>query len=68
MQALLTYPLRMLYLHGPRWGRVGFWEGRSEPNICAELTGAPAVLWQREHGECRSMIDRKVAGIAVLIR
>lgn len=64
---LLIYPIRKLYLYGPRWGSVGFWEGRQREDICAEITGSPASFWKQSEAQCNALIDRKVQSVAVLL-
>lgn len=64
---MLNYPLYKLYTMGPRWGNVGFWEGRPSPDICAELTNAPASFWEKNPSECDRIIEKKVASMGVLI-
>lgn len=63
----LTYPIRKLYLFGPRWGSVGFWEGRQKEDICAEITGSPAAFWKQAEAQCDALINRKVQSVAVLL-
>lgn len=64
---LLNYPLYKLYTMGPRWGHLGFWEGRPSSDICAELTNAPASFWEQHSDECERVIDKKVTSMGVLI-
>jgi hypothetical protein len=54
-------PLTKLYLHGPAWGSVGFWQGKSKRDICSALTGVDAEFWIGENMlKCDETIWRKV--------
>ena len=53
-------PLHALWRRGP--ALFGFWEGASDEQICARLSGVDAVFWgssDAAHGECARMILRR---------
>ena len=66
LRIIIEQPLRHLYLHGPRWGQYGFWQGASESDICADLTGVDATFWILHSDECTRRIDRQFGAITVL--
>jgi hypothetical protein len=54
-----VYPLRQLYLEGPALQDWGFWEGKDFVDICAQLTGVSAKMWETNFGACSNLIERK---------
>jgi len=58
----ITYPLRILYLHGPSIGGYGFKEGNSKEIICSHLTNVRSEFWSLtvDHmNECEILIEKK---------
>lgn len=56
---IFVWPLKTLYLYGPKiWGWGG-WEGSNFEDICAQITLIPASVWSDQMGNCISLIDRK---------
>jgi len=58
----ITYPLRILYLHGPSIGGYGFKEGNSKEIICSHLTNVRSEFWSLtvDHmNECETLIEKK---------
>lgn len=53
-------PLRDLYLRGPAVGGYGFWMGKADVDICAELTQVKSSFWQDQKKECDALIDHHV--------
>jgi hypothetical protein len=56
---LLIDPLRVVFLNGPRVYGVGFWQGRSESDICRELSnGMPdQIFWEHNREQCSDNIE-----------
>lgn len=68
----ITYPiLEEIYRNGPHLYGYGFWEGRSETDICATLTNLPSTssdgFWKSFPNsiECQNIIRRKLKGFCV---
>lgn len=67
---LFAAPLKQLYLHGPCFFNFGFWQGRQESQICAEISG-PHVsesFWLINSLECQELIERRVNSFIVNIK
>lgn len=62
---LLYLPLYHLYRFGPSLWGWGFWEGREDMDICAELTSTSSGLWLRESIPCQDLIARKFQAVMV---
>ena len=50
------YFIKQLYLFGP--AKLGFWQGISAPEMCAQLTKVNSELWKANLGECETLISR----------
>ena len=64
----LEFPLRLLYLRGPELAGYGFWEGRSNGEICNQLTGVSASHWTATAAnalDCSSLIERKFGSLLI---
>lgn len=59
---LLEQPLRTLYMKGPSIKEYGFWEGRSEVDICIQLhPNLKQKVWLEKFMqiECHELIEQK---------
>lgn len=61
---LIYEPLKDLYLRGPCFngifGIFGFWSGKNQEDICAELTNVNASFWQVQAEACGELIAKRV--------
>jgi len=57
--ATLIAPFRALYLLGPSVQTLGFWAGRPQEDVCAEVTGTAASFWATNKDECASIIETR---------
>ena len=64
--ALVWQPLKRLYLLGPSVLGLGFWEGQSTEDICAQLSTAPSSFWVAHLDECQALIDRHLRSFVVM--
>lgn len=71
---LVDVPLRLLYFHGPqiRTLGIGFWEGQSMEQICAQLTNGytDSTFWQhssQSHDQCRDIVQRRYQSFVLTI-
>lgn len=59
---ILFFPLkgaiRQLYRNGPAWKHIGFWQGKSDEEICAYLTDVPYPHWVENPKNCESVIRK----------
>ena len=55
---LVRNHLRRLYLHGPAFMGVGFWQGRAPTDICAHLTKFTSDFWTAHPEECDLIIQQ----------
>lgn len=71
LENLLTAPiLGALYRRGPKipfLGSYGFWAGKADAVICAEMTGNVAAFWKRNEVECAEMIAIEQRNFVTLI-
>lgn len=65
----VEYPLLLLYMHGPRFGSWGFWNGMDYWHICAEMSGVPSTHWLiPENGvTCYQLIYQRFYSFIVLL-
>tara|TARA_Y100000310_G_scaffold331842_1_gene406198 strand:+ start:6341 stop:6727 length:387 start_codon:yes stop_codon:yes gene_type:complete len=61
----IASPLKHLYLYGPSLGGYGFWNGKNEMDICAEMTGVPSDVWAINMENCQQHIDRHFNALIV---
>jgi hypothetical protein len=64
---LVEQPFMRLYMRGPRFGGYGFWEGRSPPDACAEITGVSAGHWYANQAECHALLYQRAMGWVLCI-
>lgn len=62
---MLLYPIRKLYLQGPRINGFGFWQGSPLSEICASITSIPVEHWNINNAECEAVINKKFDAIVV---
>lgn len=67
-------PLRLLYFHGPqiRTLGIGFWEGQSMEQICAQLTNGytDGAFWQHSSQStemCRDIVQRRYQSFVLTV-
>lgn len=66
--SLVNTPLRTLYFHGPYLKGVGgFWNGASEADACAQLTGVSSTVWGVQIEACRDLLDRNYTSFYVAV-
>ena len=63
--------VRSIVLQAPSIGlfpgvRVGGWENKAFPDICAQLSNDDANFWTRHPDECEAKIERHITGYAIL--
>lgn len=64
----ITYPLRILYFHGPRLGGYGFQEGYSKEMICSSMTSVRSEFWLmsvENMYECEILLENKFYGFVI---
>jgi hypothetical protein len=59
--AFIGMPMYKLFRNGP--AMLGFWQGKDDPEICAELTNTDAGFWKVNQSECGSLIEKKFNSI-----
>ena len=64
---LVEYPLMLIYLHGPAFGVIGFWQGKTMPDICSSVTAVDAAHWEINKQMCADLIRRKLNGFIVFV-
>jgi hypothetical protein len=69
---LLREPLRRLYFDGPdlkSFGiiNIGFWNGMTHAEICAQLTTISEHHWLEHRGLCDSRIERQFSSFVVTV-
>jgi len=60
-------PLFELYINGPAFHGVGFWQGKPNEDICAELTSVSSSHWIKDSQECNDIIQRRFFSTVVVI-
>jgi hypothetical protein len=67
---VLYYPLQTLYLNGPNFGHFGFWNGKSNSDICSQLTNVPSFSWESSYvlqNECSVLIKKNFNSFYITI-
>jgi hypothetical protein len=64
---LIELPLLYLYLQGPQFAGIGFWEGQPFHAICHQLTKVDADHWQENMDVCEQVIERKFYAVLVAV-
>lgn len=59
-------PTMKLYLQGPAVGVVGFWQGKSQRDICSVITAIDAEFWNDNVDKCNQTIFRKLESFITL--
>jgi len=70
--AILVQPLHRLYFHGPDFKSfgmlsVGFWNGVSKSEICAQLTTIQQQHWLEHEDLCEKRIERQFLAFVVMV-
>lgn len=65
-ELLILSPLARLYLHGPSFGGIGFWNGISIYTICSQKTTLLPEFWKSHSTECIQLISKHFYGGVVL--
>ena len=55
--ALVGFPLYTLYRQGP--AMIGCWQGRTDDEVCAELSNTESSFWRLNRHQCGEMIEKK---------
>ena len=55
----LISPLRTLYMYGPMFYNIGFWEGKEPSEICQAMTNHKQLFWEENPGECHVLIENR---------
>jgi hypothetical protein len=56
---VLGTPLKTLYFEGPALSGYGFWAGASSSDICSQITGVAANLWDSQPEACGDLLHKK---------
>ncbi len=56
---LFVNPLRTLYLNGTTI--LGFWNGQSALQICAQVTHQSELFWQQHPHDCSVIVEQRFA-------
>lgn len=56
---------RYIYVNGPSYRSIGFWQGMDEDDICNFLTNVSSKHWKENSGECSMLIDRKTESFCI---
>lgn len=64
---IIELPLLTLYLHGPRLGGYGWYQGMAYSAICAEITNVPEEHWKENSATCIALIGRRFEGFLVAV-
>jgi hypothetical protein len=56
---LFVNPLRTLYLNGTTI--LGFWNGQSALQICAQVTHQSELFWQQHPDDCSVIVEQRFA-------
>jgi hypothetical protein len=52
-------PLYVLFRAGPSIHGVGFWQGKSDSEVCAEMTNTRGQFWTENSSECQDLIHKR---------
>lgn len=55
-----------LYMNGPTW--LGGWKGKSEWDICAQMTPVDASFWGVNRAECANMIEKDFRSVLTVVQ
>jgi hypothetical protein len=62
-----TAPLHTLYFYGTGNDAWGFWAGRSQHDICAQLTHVDATHWMQQPEACAALCERSFTSFATTV-
>lgn len=61
-------PLRSLYMQGPHISNYGFWQGKTNEEICSLLTNTHTDIWMGSNQlRCMQMIDSSFDSFSICI-
>ena len=63
--ALVGFPLYTLYRQGP--AMIGCWQGRTDDEVCAELSNTESSFWRLNRHQCGEMIEKKFNSVYVVV-
>ena len=64
-EKIIIKPLNNIYFKGPSF--LGFWEGKVNYDICAEVSGVSALFWEKNTDECVHILSHKSAAFVELV-
>lgn len=64
---MIMNPLYIIYRKGPRVNGFGFWEGKSNEEICSILTNTRNDIWLNNHNDCIEIINRNYDSFVISI-
>ena len=64
---MIFNPLYILYRKGPYINGLGFWEGRSNEEICSILTNTKNEIWLKNSEECNEIINSNYESFTISI-
>ena len=64
---MITNPLYILYRKGPRMNGFGFWEGKSDAEMCSILTNTMNDIWLNNPSDCIEIINRNYGSFVISI-
>ena len=60
------HPVEYLFRHGPCTRFFPFWCGKSDQDICAEISKTIPEVWIKSHDYCSEMIEREINSYTTL--
>ncbi len=67
LELFILQPLALLYIHGPHIGGFGFWGGKTNEEICSNLTNVESDFWKNNEQMCINLIYKKFNSFAICI-
>ena len=64
---LVRRHLERLFFHGPSIMGVGFWQGKSPTDMCAELTTFASDFWAAHPAECDQIVHQHLRTFLVSV-
>lgn len=64
--SMIRCPIRRIYLHGPTVGGFGGWQGKTEAQICAQITGQSESMWGETNSKaCSDIIEQRFTSAVI---
>jgi hypothetical protein len=65
--AIILQPLKRMFRHGPSVGSIGFWDGKTDTQICSHISGFTENFWEMHKKDCSIMVEKRMHSFIISI-